>query len=103
MRGKRHERVSRDGSMRLIVAICDKELLGRTLKQGEVVLDLEKYSSFYDGVSLSEEEAVSWIKSSRNLNLVGVKAVKAAKTALKVSASSVKKIQGVPHLQVYYV
>ena len=103
MRGKRHERVDRYGQKRIIIAICDKELLGKKLKQGQMVLDLAKYAAFYDGIDLTEEMAAEWIKSSRSLNLVGKKAIAAAKKVILVDEGSIKSVKGVPHLQVYFV
>lgn len=103
MMGKRHEKVDRNGNVVVIAAVCDRELLGKKFKQGKAVLDLKKHAGFYSGKELSEGEAVELIRESRNLNLVGVKAVAAARKALKVGACSVKRVKGVPHLQVYYL
>jgi hypothetical protein len=101
--GKKHGKADGLGRRFSVVAICDKELLGKTLRQGEAVLDLKLHQDFYKGERISEETAVEWIKNSRNLNLVGEKTMAAAKKAIDVNKASVRKISGVPHLQVYHL
>ncbi len=103
MIGKIHERIDRTGKKTIIVGICDKNLLGKKLKQGEVVLDLEKHRDFYQGKGLTPELAGEWILQGRNLNLVGEKTIAAARKVMKIDEGRLKRIKGVPHLQVYYL
>ncbi|MFH1779841.1 MAG: DUF424 family protein [Candidatus Micrarchaeota archaeon] len=102
MKAKIHSR-THSGGTTVILAICDTKLLGKKFEGKGIVLDLKKYKSFYDGEKINEEKAVSLIKEYKNLNLVGEKAIKAAKKALKLTKTNVKRIKGVPHLQVYYM
>jgi len=86
-----------------ILALCDKELIGKVLKEGEIVLDLKDYSSFYKGVEVGEAEAMDAMKSATSLNLVGRKSVAVAVKLGLVGKEGVRKIKGVPHVQIYRV
>lgn len=103
MRAKVHCRKDSTGRELKVVAVCDKELLGKVFGEGGCVLDLKSYASFYDGAGVTEDKAVELIRNAENLNLVGKKAVAAAGKAIEIDAKSVRKIAGVPHLQVYSV
>ena len=86
-----------------IVALCDKELLGKVLKEGETVLDLENYREFYEGEEASEEKAKEHLKDASSANLVGKKSVKIALEMELAKEEDVKHIESVPHLQVYRI
>ncbi len=103
MMAKAHHRIDRDGRTWNVTALCDKELLGKVFKQGEVTLDLAKYRSFYEGHRVSEAQAVALLQAARNVNIVGSKSVACAMKTLKMDAHQIKKVQGVPHIQIYYV
>ena len=85
----------------IIVAVCDKDLIGKVLREGELVLDLKKYSSFYIGELASEEEAWSIMKGATSLNLVGKKAVGLALKKKLAKKGDERTVDGVPHLQIY--
>jgi hypothetical protein len=87
----------------VIVALCDAELLGKTLREGAVVLDLKKYGEFYKGEKTDEKKAGKAVAEGTSINAVGQKSVSVVKKALKCDESSVRIIQKVPHLQVYKV
>jgi len=83
-----------------IVALCDIELIGKVLSSGKARLDLSAYAPFYLGKKVDEKEAVEALKLACNANIVGKKALAAAKKA-GLAVSYAKNIGGVPHLQVY--
>ncbi|MFA6327973.1 MAG: DUF424 family protein [Candidatus Micrarchaeia archaeon] len=83
-----------------IVALCDVELIGKVLASGKAKLDLSAYAPFYLGKKIGETEAVEALKAAQNANLVGKKALAAAKKA-GLPVSHAKNIGGVPHLQIY--
>jgi len=83
-----------------VTAICDSELLGTILSEGAVQLDLQAHSGFYQGKKVDEREAISALRSSENVNLVGKRSLCAAKKA-GVSTAGAIMVQGVPHLQIY--
>ncbi|HLD76078.1 MAG TPA: DUF424 domain-containing protein [Candidatus Norongarragalinales archaeon] len=103
MIGKWHEKRNRLGRVWTVFALCDKNLLGRVLRQGESVLDLSLHRSFYEGDPMSEKVAEQCLKKARNINVVGEKSLGCARRVFKIENSSVKKIENVPHLQIYYV
>ena len=83
-----------------IVALCDVELIGKVLVSGKARLDLSAYAPFYLGKKVGEKEAIAALLTAANANIVGKKALAAAKKA-GLSVSRAKNIGGVPHLQVY--
>ncbi len=85
----------------IVVAVCDKELIGKVLREGEIVLDLKKYSSFYLGELANEGEAWEKMKDATSLNLVGKKAVGLAMKKKLAKKGDERTVGGVPHLQVY--
>lgn len=58
---------------KLILAVCDKDILGKCLEENSLVLDLS--SSFYDGTEKNAEETKKDIKKAYIINLVGKKSV----------------------------
>ena len=83
-----------------IVAICDAELLGMVFSEGKLHLDLKKHANFYMGRKVSESEARKALLKAKNANIVGKKALAAAKKA-GIDVSGALLISGVPHLQAY--
>ncbi len=100
---KKHRKVDYRGNVWEVTALCDKSLLGKVLKEGEVTLDLLTHRRFYDGQQVGQAEAVALLKSATNINVVGKEAVECAKKALPVDGRRIRSIRGVPHLQVYYL
>ncbi len=83
--------------------MCDHDLLGKVFTQGEAVLDLKDYRSFYEGIVVSEERAMEILKDAENASIVGERSVAIAQKALGFKRGHAKKIGGVPHLQIYKV
>ncbi|MBI4361085.1 DUF424 domain-containing protein [Candidatus Micrarchaeota archaeon] len=100
---KIHERRDGHGVKKSVTAVCDRTLLGKVLRQGDAVIDLKTYRGFYEGTAVTAAEAGEMLRQARNINVVGEKAVQAALSALPINKSAVKKIAGVPHVQVYYL
>jgi len=88
-----------------IVAVCDKELIGKVLSEGDVALDLKTYASFYKGDLVDEKKASSALAhgDTVSMNLVGERAVGIAKKLGIVPKGAVMLISGVPHVQVYKI
>lgn len=103
MKGKWHERRDTHGQVRKVLALCDTELLGKVFREGDAVLDLKTYRGFYEGQSVTQEQAESWLKEARNINIVGPRSVECAKKAFSINDAAIKVFGKVPHLQVYYV
>lgn len=87
------------------LAVCDSKLIGKVVREGEKILDLNKYASFY-GEKTEERIVEEWLVESfskrHSLNLVGEKSVGLAIKVLSLKAKPFF-ISGVPMLQVYFV
>ena len=86
-----------------IVAACDKELIGKVLREGETMLDLDKYSPFYVGEPAGRGELAEAMKGASSVNLVGEKAVSVAVEEKILGQNDVKYIKGVPHIQIFRI
>lgn len=82
----------------VVLAVCDCDLLGRTLKQGKIVFRVK--AEFYKGRKATLDEAVSLINNSTIVNLVGKCCVEKAIAEGYVHPDAVLKIEGIPHAQI---
>ena len=82
----------------VLLAICDIDLLGRTLRQGKIVFHIK--DEFYNGGKVSIDEAVSMIANSTIVNMVGKNCVEKAIQKGYVHPEAVLRIEGVPHAQI---
>lgn len=84
-----------------IVAACDKNLIGKTISDGKVTLDLNRYASFYTGDIVSDSTLAEELKSFDSANLVGKKVVSVVVSAGLVKQQNVNYINDIPHIQLY--
>ena len=82
----------------VLLAVCDCELLGRTLREGKIVFHVK--DEFYNGRRASVEEAMGMIDNSTIVNLVGKCCVEKAISRGYVHPEAVLKIEGIPHAQI---
>jgi hypothetical protein len=82
----------------VLLAICDCDLLGKTLRQGKIVFHVK--DEFYNGGKLDLEEAVRMIENSTIVNMVGKNCVEKAIEKGYVHPDAVLHIEGVPHAQI---
>ena len=88
-------RLYRKGSDTLVAA-CDKDLLGKTFKEGELRLEV---TSFYEGEDADEEMLLNRLSCCTVANLVGKETVAIATEHNLISSDCVITIDGVPHVQ----
>jgi hypothetical protein len=85
-------------SYRWVVAICDKDLIGRQLIEGERALDLS--GNFFKGVEMSDEEVFEEISrcvdEDATFNIVGERSIRLALEAGIIFPEGVMRIEGVP-------
>jgi len=86
-----------------IVAICDKEIIGKKIVGGDLELDLELYSSFYKGEITNETGIIKALNNFDSINVVGVKSVGLCVKIKLGSLDDVRYINKVPMLQIYKV
>jgi hypothetical protein len=82
----------------VLLAICDAEILGKTLREGKIVFNIKE--EFYKGPTVTTEEAVAMIANSTIVNMVGKNIVKKAIEKGYVHPEAVLKIEGIPHAQI---
>lgn len=86
-------------SYRDVVAVCDKELLGKKFEEGKFQLDLKE--SFYKGEEIPEKEILetmrNFAKEDSTFNIVGEKSISSALKAGIISEEGIKRIQGIPY------
>ncbi len=85
----------------VIVAICDKELLGKRFEEGEIVIDVKK--DFYGGSLIGRDDAIRLLEEGTIINLVGKKIVSIAIEIGLVDKENVLVVKDVPHAQVYKI
>lgn len=82
----------------VLLAICDAEILGRTLREGKIVFAVKE--EFYRGAKVNVEEAVDMIGNSTIVNMIGRNVVGKAIERGYVHPEAVLNIEGVPHAQI---
>ncbi|MCO5384115.1 MAG: DUF424 domain-containing protein [Methanosarcina barkeri] len=85
----------------VLVAACDKEVLGKTLKNGNTVVDISR--AFYEGEYVSEEELRKALQNATTANIFGEKTIKCAIEYGLIDKDSVILIDGVPHAQIFRI
>lgn len=81
----------------LIVAVCDKEIIGKKFKEGDLILKLEP--SFYKGTDASESEIKEALSCATIANIAGEKAIACAVECGCIDPDTVIFIEGIPHAQ----
>jgi hypothetical protein len=82
----------------VLLAICDCEMLGRTLKEGKITFHVKE--EFYNGGKVGVDEAVGMIENSTIVNMVGKNCVEKAIAQGYVHPEAVLHIEGIPHAQI---
>ena len=89
------QHVTRD--KRLLLAVCDSELIGKKFEDDKIQLDLS--SDFYKGEEMDEEKVLKLMKCASMVNLVGKKSVSFGIKAGIVEKEQVIEVEGIPHTQ----
>ena len=80
-----------------VVAISDKELIGKVFSEGKYELRISEF--FYKGKEVNEDEAKEIMMNANNLNIVGERSVNIAIRLGLVNEKNVLNIGGVKHAQ----
>lgn len=81
----------------IIVAVCDRNILGKKFREGKLVLKLD--SSFYKGDEANEIEVKEALSSATIANIAGEKAIACAVECGCIDPDVVIFIEGIPHAQ----
>jgi hypothetical protein len=82
----------------VVVAVCDVEVLGKTLEGGKVPFKVNE--GFYKGTLGEIDEAIAAMKQATICNLVGKKIVDAAIECNMVHERAVIYFGDIPHAQI---
>jgi len=82
----------------VLLAMCDAEILGKTLREGKIVFHVKE--DFYKGAKVELEEAMAMIKNSTIVNMIGKNVVQKAIEKGYVHPEAVLNIEGIPHAQI---
>jgi len=82
-----------------LINICDKDLIGKTIKDEKVEMHISP--SYFKGELVNTEEALFLVRSSSIANLVGEKIVVEVIKAELASKHAVKKIGSTPCLMIF--
>lgn len=80
-----------------IIALCDKNLLGKKFEEGNHQLDLT--TDFYKGEEKSEQEIKELLKDAYIINLVGQESLNLMKK-LKLNPEKIIRIKNIPHAEI---
>ncbi len=86
-----------DTQGQLLVAVCDKEIIGKKFREGELMLILE--TGFYKGTDVSESEVREALSCATIANIAGEKSIACAVECGCVDPDTVIFIEGIPHAQ----
>jgi len=85
----------------VLLAMCDAEILGKTLREGKIVFHVKE--EFYKGARVSIEEAIAVIENSTIVNMIGKNVVQRAIEKGYVHPEAVLNVEGTPHAQIVKV
>jgi|ETN01SMinimDraft_4_1059930.scaffolds.fasta_scaffold59727_2 hypothetical protein len=83
----------------IVLAACDKELIGQTFEEGELNINVSEI--YYGGEIITIEQFAEKLEKCHIANLVGERVVNKAKELGYVSEANIITIQGTPHAQVF--
>ncbi len=81
----------------IIVAVCDRNIIGKKFREGKLVLKLD--SSFYKGDEANEIDVKDALLSATIANIAGEKAIACAVECGCIDPDAVIFIEGIPHAQ----
>lgn len=83
----------------ILVNVCDEELVGRTVSEGNLKVHLTK--EFYSGEVVDKGEALRLIRICSIVNLAGERAVSLALENMLGAKEAIREIEEVPFLMIY--
>ncbi|HEX7576316.1 MAG TPA: DUF424 family protein [Candidatus Methanoperedens sp.] len=90
-----------DTDGKVIVAVCDKDIIGKKFKEGNLVLKLEE--SFYKGCEACEDEIKEALACASIANIAGERSIACAVSCECIDPDTVIYIDGIPHAQMVQI
>mgnify|MGYP001601956213 CR=1 FL=1 len=85
-------------SYRIVVAVCDTDLIGKKFEEGKKQLEIKEY--FFRGDEMAEENAIKTLEAQKRedatFDIVGKESIRAALKAGIISKDYIAKIKNVP-------
>ena len=81
----------------IIIAVCDKDIIGKKFREGELVLKLDE--GFYKGDESHEKDVKDALSYATIANVAGKKSIACAVDCGCIDPDAVIFIDGVPHAQ----
>ena len=82
---------------KLIVAVCDKIIIGKKFREGELVLKLDE--GFYKGDEACREEVIEALSCATIANISGEKSIACAVDCGCIEPDNIIYIESIPHAQ----
>ena len=82
-----------------VLAACDADVLGKTLKGGDINVTVSE--GFFGTQEVSGEELIIMLGQSSTMNLFGKNTIAIAVDNGYVEGDNVMMIDGIPHVQIY--
>ena len=89
-------RIHRSANNKTVVGICDRELLGTTLTEGDLNIEISPF--FFGNHEATEEEILAALKDCENINMFGERCIDLAIRHGYVEKDCCRFIGGVPHV-----
>ncbi len=89
---KIHKKLGRE-----VLAICDEDILGKTLDEGNIHFEIK--ADFYKGEKVTEAQVKVLLKDSPNYNLIGKEIIRIAIDLGVIEKENIIKIKSIPHAQ----
>ncbi len=81
---------------RVVFALCDKELIGKVLRENNTVIDLDKYRAFYIGNDMELLDG-----SFESINAAGKKSIEYLAKKGLIKKGDERIISDTPYIQIY--
>lgn len=81
----------------VLVAVCDKNIVGKTFREGELVLKLDEW--FYKGDDATDDEIKNALCCATVANITGEKSIACAVDCGVIDPDTIIYIEGIPHAQ----
>ena len=85
---------------KLVVAACDKDLLGKKIENADLILDLK--SDYYNGKETGIDVLKETLRMASAASLIGKDCVSAAEGIDLIKKGQAKNINGIPYLHVVF-
>ncbi len=86
-----------------VIAVCDKELIGKVFEEEDKYLDLDTHKGFYMGEQTDEHNVRKILGDFQSVNLVGNRSVGVALELGMISEEDVMYIKETPYIQIYKI